>query len=127
MELKGSSGKTLLLYWTFSTRVLGAGEALIQVVSGRRLYADNAVLALDPGKVWQSPKGRNSRACIVGVGPDQNYTYIAATRPELAFIVDIRSQNMLQHLLYKSIFELAVDRVEFLARLFSRSCPDRPR
>ncbi len=60
----------------------------------------------------------------VGVGPDQNYTYIAATRRELAFIVDIRRQNMLQHLLYKSIFELAANRVEFLSRLFSRSVPN---
>ncbi len=56
----------------------------------------------------------------LGVGPDQNYTYIAATRPRLAFILDIRRQNMLQHLLYKSIFELSADRVEFLSRLFSR-------
>jgi hypothetical protein len=59
----------------------------------------------------------------LGVGPDQNYTYIAATRPELAFIVDIRRQNMLQHLLYKAIFELSVDRVEFLSLLFSRPVP----
>ncbi len=59
----------------------------------------------------------------LGVGPAQNYTYIAATRPELAFIMDIRSQNMLQHLLDKSVFELSVDRVEFLARLFSRPVP----
>src|SRR5690349_10221818 len=26
----------------------------------------------------------------IGVGPDQNFTYIAATRPAIAFIVDIR-------------------------------------
>ena len=38
-----------------------------------------------------------------GVGPDQNYTYIAATKSRLAFIVDIRRQNMLQHLLYKAL------------------------
>ena len=59
----------------------------------------------------------------LGVGPDQNYTYIAATRPRLAFILDIRRQNMLQDLLYKSIFELYADRVEFLSRLFSRPMP----
>ena len=29
----------------------------------------------------------------LGVGPDQNFTYIAALQPKLAFIVDIRRQN----------------------------------
>ena len=60
----------------------------------------------------------------VGVGPDQNYTYIAATKPRLAFIVDIRRQNMLQHLLYKALFELSASRVDFLSRLFSRRVPE---
>ena len=60
----------------------------------------------------------------LGVGPDQNYTYIAATKPRLAFILDIRRQNMLQHLLYKALFELSGSRVDFLSRLFSRRVPD---
>ena len=29
----------------------------------------------------------------LGVAPDQNFTYIAAVRPSIAFIVDIRHQN----------------------------------
>ena len=56
----------------------------------------------------------------IGVGPDQNFTYIAAVRPRLAFIVDIRRQNMLEHLMYKALFELSKNRAEFLSRLFSR-------
>jgi hypothetical protein len=36
----------------------------------------------------------------IGVGPDQNFTYIAATRPSIAFILDIRRDNMLLHLLF---------------------------
>jgi hypothetical protein len=59
----------------------------------------------------------------VGVGPDQNFTYIAALRPKMAFIVDIRRQNMLQHLLYKALFELSPRRTDFLSRLFSRPKP----
>src|SRR5262245_41201736 len=43
----------------------------------------------------------------IGVGAEQNFTYIAAIRPRLAFIVDIRRDNMLQHLLYKALFELS--------------------
>src|SRR5579872_5895756 len=39
----------------------------------------------------------------LGVGPDQNLTYIVAFRPTIAFIVDIRRQNLLQHLLYKAV------------------------
>ena len=31
----------------------------------------------------------------LGVGPEQNFTYIAAVRPKLAFIIDIRRRNML--------------------------------
>ncbi len=62
-------------------------------------------------------------SAYVGVGPEQNFTYIAALRPRVAFIVDIRRQNMLEHLLYKAIFELAPNRVEFLARLFCRTRP----
>ncbi len=59
----------------------------------------------------------------VGVGPDQNFTYIAHTRPTLAIIVDIRRQNMLQHLLFKALFEQAATRADYLALLFSREKP----
>ena len=59
----------------------------------------------------------------VGVGSEQNFTYIAATRPSLAFIVDIRRGNFDLHLLYKALFELSADRAEFVSRLFSRKRP----
>jgi hypothetical protein len=59
----------------------------------------------------------------LGVAPDQNFTYIVALRPRLAFIVDIRRQNMLQHLLYKAIIEMSPERADFLSRLFSRPRP----
>jgi hypothetical protein len=60
----------------------------------------------------------------LGVGPDQNFTYIAALHPKLAFITDIRRQNMLLHFLYKAIFEMSANRVEFLSALFARPVPD---
>src|SRR5262252_6962732 len=56
----------------------------------------------------------------LGVGPEQNFTYMAAIHPSIAFIVDIRRQNMIEHLLYKAIFELSTNRQEFLSRLFAR-------
>ncbi|HEX6942194.1 MAG TPA: hypothetical protein VF128_04665 [Gemmatimonadaceae bacterium] len=68
-------------------------------------------------------KGRAPGGVYLGVGPDQNFTYIAAMRPRVAFIVDIRRGAMLQHLMYKSLFEMAEDRAEFLSLLFSRPRP----
>jgi hypothetical protein len=59
----------------------------------------------------------------LGVAPEQNFTYIAATRPRIAFILDIRRQNMLELLMYKALFEMSADRVEFASRLFSRPKP----
>jgi hypothetical protein len=65
-------------------------------------------------------------AVYLGVGPDQNFTYIAALRPRISFIVDIRRQNLLQHLMYKALIEMSSDRADFLGRLFSREWEIRP-
>jgi hypothetical protein len=59
----------------------------------------------------------------IGVGTEQNFTYIAALHPKLAFVVDIRRDNMLEHLMYKALFELSTDRADFVSRLFSRRRP----
>ncbi len=59
----------------------------------------------------------------LGVGPEQNFTYIAKVRPRIAFIVDIRRQAVIQHLMYKAIFHLSPTRAQFLARLLSRPAP----
>jgi hypothetical protein len=61
-----------------------------------------------------------SGGAYVGVGPEQNFTYIAKIRPHIAFIVDIRRQAMLQHLLYKALFHISENRAEFLSNLLSR-------
>lgn len=59
----------------------------------------------------------------LGVGPEQNFTYLAALEPSIAFIVDIRRQNLALHLLYKAYFELAETRADFLSLLFARPRP----
>jgi hypothetical protein len=56
----------------------------------------------------------------LGVGPEQNFTYIATIRPKIAFITDVRRGNMLLHLMYKALFELSADRAEFVSRLFTK-------
>ncbi len=59
----------------------------------------------------------------LGVGPDQNFSYIAAIRPHVAFIVDVRRDNMLHHLLLKAAFALSRNRVEYLCTLFGKTAP----
>jgi hypothetical protein len=60
----------------------------------------------------------------MGVGPEQNFTYSAALRPRMVFIVDIRRGNLQLHLMYKALFELSSDRTDFIFRLFSRRRPE---
>ena len=59
----------------------------------------------------------------MGVGPEQNLTYIAAIHPKMAFVVDIRRQAVMQHLMYKAMFELAKDRADFISILFGKPRP----
>ncbi|MEP6493380.1 MAG: hypothetical protein ABJF01_11925 [bacterium] len=59
----------------------------------------------------------------MGVGPEQNLTYIAAVRPKMAFIVDIRRQAVMQHLMFKAMFEMAPDRADFVSILFAKRRP----
>jgi len=67
---------------------------------------------------------RNVRGgAYIGVGPDQNFSYIAHIRPSVAFILDIRRDNLLLHLLFKAIFQQSRTRVEYLALLFGRAVP----
>jgi hypothetical protein len=68
-------------------------------------------------------KSTSPGGVYLGVGPDQNFTYLVALQPKIAFIVDIRRQNMLQHMLYKSLIERSTDRADFLSKLFSRPRP----
>jgi hypothetical protein len=67
--------------------------------------------AVRPGEVY------------IGVAPEQNFTYAAAVQAKMAFVLDIRRQNMLEHLLYKALFELSPNRADFVSRLFSRKRP----
>jgi hypothetical protein len=58
------------------------------------------------------------------VGPEQNFNYIAALKPDFVFIVDIRRGNLNLHLMYKALFERSRNRADFVSRLFSRKRPD---
>jgi hypothetical protein len=94
---------------TFRSENLLSNEARFQFV------IPDLVEGVRPGGVY------------LGVGPEQNFTYIAAVKPAIAFIVDIRRGNLDLHLMYKALFELSGDRADFVSRLFSRKRPGRLR
>ena len=59
----------------------------------------------------------------IGVGPEQNFTYAAVLQSRLAFVIDIRRQNMLLLLMYKALFDMSPNRADFVSNLFSRLRP----
>lgn len=59
----------------------------------------------------------------LGVGPDQNFTYIVQVRPATAIIIDLRRDNLLQHLYFKQIIEASKDRWHYLSLLFGKESP----
>ena len=67
--------------------------------------------------------GRVTGGAYIGVGPDQNFSYIAAIRPSVAFMIDIRRDNLLMHLMFKALFERSGNRFEFLSRWTGRVVP----
>jgi hypothetical protein len=91
-------------------------------------YPHSVFTGNEPGYQYMLPQLTKAVApggAYLGVGPEQNFTYIAALRPKLAFIIDIRRDMMLQHLMYKAIFEMTANRSDFVGILFSRRRPER--
>ena len=100
-------------FWQFFTSMSEAGGtfAAENFVSNEKTYqyvVPTLQKTLTPGGVY------------LGVGPEQNFTYIVNLAPKLAVIFDIRRENALLHLMYKALIELSPTRAELVARLFSR-------
>jgi hypothetical protein len=66
-----------------------------------------------------------SGGAYIGVGPDQNFSYIARIRPAIAYLIDVRRDNLLLHLLFKALFANARSRVEYASLLTGRVLPPR--
>ena len=64
-----------------------------------------------------------SGGVYVGVGPDQSFSYIAKIRPRMALMIDIRRDNLLQHLIFKALFARAENRIEYLCLFFGKPFP----
>ncbi len=63
----------------------------------------------------------------IGVGPEQNFTYIVHSRPSLVFVIDIRRDNLLHHLWLKELFLQSNDRAEYLSLLFGKPLGEQER
>ena len=82
-------------FWNLSTRLSeppGAFRHSENLVSNEELFPHTIRLLRARGGVY------------IGVGPEQNFSYIARIRPSMAFIIDIRQENRNLHLLYKALF-----------------------
>ncbi|MEM8488844.1 MAG: hypothetical protein AAF564_25085 [Bacteroidota bacterium] len=99
--------------------------ALVEKLSGEGGYFDTDNLISNESSYLHVIPRLNQLGlrggAYLGVGPDQNFSYIAHLEPELAIIVDIRRDNMLTHLFFKALFELADNRPAFLRYLFARA------
>jgi hypothetical protein len=102
-------------FWELTTTVSEPGGS-----AGIENLVSNEVGYL---RVFPELASRARGGAYLGVGPEQNFTYIANLRPDVAFILDIRRANRDLHLLYRALFELAHDRVEFVSLLFSLPRP----
>ena len=145
-----SALKRLLLLWIVGAAAcadgrVAASDAEFQAAAGRA-QTDSAFARLierlsEPGGYFDTDNLISNEAsylhvlgemrelgvqggAYIGVGPDQNFSYIAELRPTVAFIIDIRRDNLLQHLLFKSLFVLSRNRVEYLSLLFGRPPPE---
>ena len=134
------TGATMVALATIVTVAFGGGAQQVPARLGDAEYWALVSELSEPGGFFRSEnfvsnettfqwvipdltRDRPEGGVYLGVGPEQNFTYITALKPKIAFIVDIRRQNMLQHLLYKAVMEQSTDRADFLSRLFSRPRP----
>ena len=112
---------------TSTVRVDSAFAKLVQQLSEPGGYFDSDNLISNETSYLHVLDGMRrlkvQGGAYIGVGPDQNFSYIAAVRPEIAFMIDIRRDNLLEHLMFKSVFAMARNRIEYLCLLFGKPLP----
>ena len=117
-QITGPSALSDADFWSLSGRLSEPdGEFVSRSGSPDNLLSnENAISSVAAELAARAKPG----GIYLGVGPEQNFTYIAAMRPRLAFIIDIRRGNLDLHLMYKALFGLSATRSEFVERLFNR-------
>jgi hypothetical protein len=104
---------------SFAAQVAALSEPPGYFDSDNLISNERSYLQVMPGLRQANVRG----GAYIGVGPDQNFSYIADIRPGIAFIVDIRRDNLLLHLLFKALFAQAGTRADYMALLFGRRPP----
>jgi hypothetical protein len=104
---------------SFAVQVAGLSEAGGYFDTDNLISNESSYLQVIP----ELQQKRVHGGAYIGVGPDQNFTYIAEVRPTIAFIIDIRRDNLLLHLFFKALFQLARTREDYLSMLFGRRLP----
>ena len=104
---------------TFASRVAQLSEPGGDFDSDNLISNERSYLHVIPDLLERGVRG----GAYIGVGPDQNLSYIAQVRPAIAFIVDLRRDNLLLHLLFKALFSLSGTRAEYMSLLFGRPVP----
>jgi len=134
-----ATAATLLCAWSLAVLVSARGGPLPEQLTSSELWKLSGELS-EPNGSFQSDnllsneltlqyvipdllKTTKAGRVYMGVGPEQNFTYIAALKPAMVFIVDVRRGNLQLHLWYKALFEMSADRAEFVSRLFSKTRP----
>jgi hypothetical protein len=104
---------------TFASSIASLSEPGGYFDTDNLISNERSYLQVIPDLRRQSVRG----GAYIGVGPDQNFSYISEVRPAVAFIIDVRRDNLLLHLLFKALFELSETRLEYLAHLIGRPLP----
>ena len=103
----------------FASQIAALSEAPGYFDTDNLISNERSYLQVLPELQRRSVRG----GVYLGVGPDQNFSYIADVRPAFAIILDIRRDNMLLHLLFKALFATSRTRIEYLALLTGRAVP----
>lgn len=104
-------------FWALSSRISEPGGYF-------RIEDNYTSNEMEIGQLYSMLRSRGVAGDVfLGVGPEQNFTYIAAIRPRMAFLIDIRRQAVMQHLMFKAMFELSPHRADFVSMLFGKPRP----
>src|SRR5262249_19833582 len=106
-------------FWQIVTEFSEPGQSFTDNNSDNVLSNEAMYQSVIPALIGMTGPG----GAYLGVGPEQNFTYMAALKSRIGFVLDIRRENMLELLMYKALFELSSSRVDFMSRLFSKRVP----
>jgi hypothetical protein len=107
-------------------RPLPGFRELVEELSEEGGYFDtDNLISNETAYVQVIPRLKPTGGVYIGVGPEQNFHYIGRLRPRWAFIVDVRRDNLLHHLLLNALLAQSDTPMAYLCHLFSRKCPEK--